>query len=157
MIKELKIQSPSSATNRKKYRQKNDSTKTGSVDFTSTKWSTTDKQFENSPITVESTFYNTLRCKNYEKDDVVLENLKYFVNNSDSVKKIDKVDYTPKVVFTSKDYLKDNNSILNSIYHDNKFKNSQMKKNGKTASQISFYNFDSELCLDDNGNLFFYF
>ncbi len=154
MIRELKLQSPTSTS--KKGNKLYDSNSKISNDYTSvnTKYSNNEKKdhLESSPMTIESTFYNTLRGKHTdrEKEDTVLENLKYFVKHAESVRKIEEVIDTPRVVFTSKDYLKEKNALLNSIYHANNFKNTKAK-NRRTNSSINFFNFEQEHCLENNG------
>ncbi len=164
MLKEMKLYSPKSSTT---Y-----SGKVKSVDFgTQLSGSKSPKamltfnskasneKLMTSPIdrfdgSLESTFYKTNRDKMTEgREDILLENLKYFVANSNSVKRIeDEPLSNSKVVFSSKDYLSEKNTLLDSIYHEDSFKNIQKKKQ-RTYSQTSsnFFNFNREKILDNNG------
>ena len=134
-----------------------------------------DASIEKMNSSLESTFYKTNRDhkastergyrsdarsndRGNEKEDVIIENLKYFVNNSPSINKVQaEEEYrSPRVTFSSKDYLKKDNYILNSIFNEDNFVNSQKKKKClRSNSSTNFFNYNKTKYLVDNGKLFF--
>ncbi len=95
----------------------------------------------------ESTFYNTVKGKNGKfldktKEDPILENLKNFVQTSSSLKTM-KTPMSSSVVFTSKDYLKSNSNLFNSMIEKGK------KRNTTRSSSLS--KIYSSFNKDDHG------
>jgi hypothetical protein len=161
MLKEMKLLSPKSSTNKGKFKTLD--THSGTLSPKSPKMlntfqskSSNDKLFTSS---LESTFYKTNRgvLTSEGKEDIVLENLKYFVANSPNIgtKFEDDQDSSSNynVVFNSKDYLSEKNALLDSIYHEDSFKNIQLKKKQRNMSQSSgsFFNFTKDKLAEDNG------
>ena len=137
--------------------------KSPSLRQTNTKLKSNDKSDINSinnlekmSSTSESTFYKTMRNFNSEREDPVTENIKYFVKNSPSMKKIEAppVQDFSSVVFSSRDYLKgsdSSNMILNAIYNESKFKKRQAKsRDNRSKSGMNFFNYDKKQCEVDN-------
>jgi hypothetical protein len=167
MLKEMKLLSPKSSTNSGKFKTLDTegklsgrfSPKTPKMLNTFQSKSSHDKLFTSPHYegSLESTFYKTNRgiLTSECKEDVVLENLKYFVANSPNIKTKfeDDQDSISKVVFNSKDYLSEKNALLDSIYHEDNFKNSQLKKKQRNLSQssTSFFNFSKDKLNEDNG------
>jgi hypothetical protein len=105
-----------------------------------------------------STLYDTHRFS--DREDAIIENLKYFVKNSPNVKlALESVDRTrPSVVFSCKDYLMNDKVLYNSIYNDNhslgmKGKHQNQSQRNFSRSCSHFFSYRKPSNLEDNGKI----
>jgi len=109
----------------------------------------------------ESTFYHSRKDFysnpkdpeiSREKDNQIIKELMYFVDNSNSIKK--KEEKIPSTFEVPKEYFTKTDSLYKKLYHDDKFSSNKKKKGAfKSRAQScgSYFNFDKSKLTDNNG------
>jgi hypothetical protein len=155
MLKEMKFQTAINRSNRNEVKSV-DKKENRNVDVNLKKNSDKLNKEKTEEGSLESTFHKSIKgiAFDKERDDVIMENLKYFVGDTSSIKKLDpKKNIYAEALYLSKEYLNKSNNkfLINSIFNETSFIR-QKKELNKSRSQTNtkFYNFDKSLCLDDN-------
>lgn len=120
MIQELKLRSSFIKSKVKPISTREFAKTCGSGDFKST----------------DTTYHNTFRDK---EESHIIDSLKYFVDNSKSIKKIEQKQRFGCNRFVTNGFKKRDNSILRSIYEENKFNARKGKNKLKRTNSASTY------------------
>ena len=153
----MKLHSSCLSPSRKTATYRENSAKTLSTRLTPHSPISPYEAIEKIDASLESTFYKTFKERNgkveKEKEDANLENLKNFVQTSSSLKSLRTPQSSSSVVFTSKDYLKNNNFLVSSLFEKELKDKKKTNKRASSSKIFSSFNKDDHSHSHGNTNL----